>query len=51
VRGLDFLEGLGVTGVWTLERKTQPGVVDGAKSELVEREVPLVEFRDSLRLD
>jgi len=50
VRGLNYLEGLGVKEVWTLERPTHPG--DGkTKSELVEKSVSLEEFRESLRLD
>jgi len=47
-RGLDYLEGIGVTELWTLER-TQTGV-DGVKGELVEKSVSVGEFRASLQL-
>ncbi|CAI4210558.1 unnamed protein product [Parascedosporium putredinis] len=50
-RGLDYLESLGVTEVWTLERSPHPGVAAaaadseaapvGAKAELKEKSVPL----------
>ncbi|KAL2255621.1 hypothetical protein VTK26DRAFT_2995 [Humicola hyalothermophila] len=47
-RGLDYLEGLGVKEVWTLERR---GVGEGGKAEVVEKSVSIEEFRASLRLD
>ncbi|KXX78331.1 putative histidinol-phosphatase [Madurella mycetomatis] len=49
VRGLEYLEGLGVTEVWTLERKAPAG--EGEKGEVVEKSVTLDEFRASLRLE
>ncbi|KAK4100252.1 histidinol phosphate phosphatase H [Parathielavia hyrcaniae] len=48
-RGLDYLEGLGVREVWTLERR-QPEV-EGGKGELVEKAVSIDEFRASLKLE
>ena len=50
-RGLDFLGAIGVKEVWTLERSTHPGVSGDVKSELVEKSVPLVDFRASLHLE
>ncbi|KAK1836802.1 putative histidinol-phosphatase [Podospora conica] len=50
LRGLDYLEGLGVTELWTLER-VGGGDGDGVKAELRERSVTIAEFRASLKLD
>lgn len=47
-RALDYLEGLGVTEVWTLKRESCPGLVDGKSSVLKEVSVTLEEFRKSL---
>ncbi|KAK4159800.1 Polymerase/histidinol phosphatase-like protein [Cladorrhinum sp. PSN259] len=49
LKGLEYLEGVGVGEVWTLERKTHPGVREGRKSELVEKAVTIKEFRASLK--
>lgn len=49
LRGLEYLEGLGVTEVWTLERKAP--AAEGEKGEVVEKSVTLDEFRASLRLE
>jgi HisJ family histidinol phosphate phosphatase len=48
LRGLDYLEGLGVKEVWTLERRLAG---EGVKADLVEKSVSLDEFRASLRLE
>lgn len=48
-KGLDYLEGIGVTELWTLER-IETGV-DGVKGELVEKSVSIEEFRASLKLE
>ena len=48
-RGLDYLRDLGVEEVWTLRRTPHPGVVGGAKSELVETSVPISKFRAALK--
>ncbi|KAK3307483.1 polymerase/histidinol phosphatase-like protein [Chaetomium strumarium] len=48
-RGLDYLEGLGVRELWTLERRPGTGS-EGAKTEVVKRSVTIDEFRASLRL-
>ncbi|KAK0712140.1 polymerase/histidinol phosphatase-like protein [Apiosordaria backusii] len=50
LRGLDYLESLGVQEVWTLERDTHPGTVDGKKSGLREKSVTIGEFKASLSL-
>lgn len=44
-RGLQFLESLGVGEVWTFERQETEGA-----SKLVEKRVPLTEFRESLKV-
>ncbi|KAI1775469.1 histidinol-phosphatase [Hypoxylon cercidicola] len=44
-RALDFLEGLGVTSLWTLQRDPHPGVEGGQKAKLVEKEVSLESVR------
>ena len=48
-RGLDYLESLGVSSVWTLERTPHPGVEDVKKSSLQLKEVTITEFRQSLK--
>ncbi|KAK1752150.1 Polymerase/histidinol phosphatase-like protein [Echria macrotheca] len=61
LRGLDYLESLGVTELWTFRRRpVHPGTTtttptpgdgeDRRKAELDEVAVPLAEFRASLRL-
>lgn len=50
LRGLDYLEGLGVKELWTLERVESADDDDG-KGELQEKAVTIAEFRASLRLD
>lgn len=50
LRGLDYLEGLGVKELWTLERVESADDDDG-KGELREKAVTIAEFRASLRLD
>ncbi|KAL2266997.1 hypothetical protein VTJ83DRAFT_4274 [Remersonia thermophila] len=47
LKGLEYLESLGVKEVWTLGR--QPAE-EGGKGKLVEKAVPIEEFRASLRL-
>ncbi|ROV94355.1 hypothetical protein VPNG_09385 [Cytospora leucostoma] len=47
-RALDYLESLGVTEVWTLERAPHPGLKDGRKAALKEKSVSLAEFRHTL---
>jgi histidinol-phosphatase (PHP family) len=47
-RGLEYLEGLGVRELWTLERRPAEG---GGRGELVEKAVSVEEFRASLRLE
>ena len=47
VRGIDYLESLGVKEVWTFEREPPEG--DGQKARLIERSVSLAEFRGSLK--
>jgi hypothetical protein len=49
MKGLEYLESLGVREVWTLERR-EPGI-EGGKGELVEKAVSVEEFRASLKLD
>lgn len=51
VRGLDYLESLGVTELWTLERVPHPGTAGDVKSELRDKAVTIAEFRQSLRLE
>ncbi|KAK4143341.1 Polymerase/histidinol phosphatase-like protein [Dichotomopilus funicola] len=48
-KGLEYLEGLGVKELWTLERR--PGGEDGVKAEVVEKSVSIEEFRASLKLE
>lgn len=48
IRGLDYLQSLGVNEVWTF--RTGPHWEDGTKAELYQQSVSLAEFRDSLRL-
>jgi histidinol-phosphatase (PHP family) len=53
IRTLDYLEGLGVESVWTLERKPHPEE-DGAdepRTSLTERSVSLSTIRAALRLE
>ncbi|AEO60680.1 hypothetical protein MYCTH_2069574 [Thermothelomyces thermophilus ATCC 42464] len=56
-RGLDYLEGLGVKEVWTLERRRAPAAEEGGgggdedEAELVERSVSIDEFRASMNLE
>lgn len=50
-RGLDYLESLGVTELWTLERVPHPGTEEDVKSELRDKAVSIAEFRQSLRLE
>lgn len=50
-RALDYMESLGVTEVWTLQRATHPGLCEGKKRALKEVSVSLKDFRQSLRLD
>lgn len=45
-RGIEYLESLGVTEVWTLERVME----EGKKKGLREKSVTLKEFRESLKL-
>ncbi|CAN8103057.1 unnamed protein product [Discula destructiva] len=47
-RALEYLEGLGVTEVWTLRRESHPGLQDGERSVLKEVSISLGEFRKSL---
>jgi hypothetical protein len=47
---LEYLEGLGVGEVWTLERRLELGG-EGGKAELIEKSVSMEEFRASLRLE
>ncbi|KAK4218531.1 putative histidinol-phosphatase [Rhypophila decipiens] len=50
VRGLDYLESLGVKELWTLERSTHPGTQNGERAQLTEKSVPISEFRADLKL-
>lgn len=51
LRGLDYLESLGVTEVWTFERQPQLDQSgQDSKAVLIETAVPLVDFRASLNL-
>ncbi|KAK3954255.1 Polymerase/histidinol phosphatase-like protein [Pseudoneurospora amorphoporcata] len=50
-RGLDYLESLGVTELWTLERVPHPGTEGDVKSELRDKAVTIAEFRQGLRLE
>lgn len=50
LRGLDYLESLAVKELWTLERSTHPGTRNEQKAQLVERSVPISEFRACLKL-
>ncbi|KAK3319355.1 polymerase/histidinol phosphatase-like protein [Apodospora peruviana] len=52
-RGLDYLQSLGVTELWTFERATpHPGTpVDGKKATLIEKSVSIDEFRKDLKLE
>ncbi|KAL8382854.1 hypothetical protein RB595_006568 [Gaeumannomyces hyphopodioides] len=45
-RGLDYLESLGVTELWTFERRVGD---DASKVEIVDKCVPISEFRASLK--
>ena len=49
-RGLDYLESLGVKELWTLERATHPGTVNGEKAKLIEKSVSIDEIRGCLKL-
>ena len=51
LRGLDYLEGLGVTELWTFERVGGGTDGDDGKASLREKAVTIAEFRASLRLD
>jgi len=46
-RGLAYLESLGVTELWTLKRKTHPGITEGVRGEVEEVAVPLTAFRET----
>ncbi|KAK8051764.1 hypothetical protein PG993_003149 [Apiospora rasikravindrae] len=46
-RGLEFLESLGVTDVWTLERTPHPGVAGTEKATLADKKVPVAEIKKS----
>jgi histidinol phosphatase-like PHP family hydrolase len=46
-RGLEYLEGMGVRELWTLERR----VDERGAAELVEKSVSIEVFRASLRLE
>ncbi|KAK7956428.1 histidinol-phosphatase [Apiospora aurea] len=46
-RGLEFLECLGVTDVWTLERMPHPGVTGTEKATLADKKVPVAEIKKS----
>lgn len=48
-KGLEYLESLGVRELWTLERRPVAGADGGV--ELVEKAVPIEEFRASLKLE
>ncbi len=48
LRGLDYLESLGVQEVWTFER--EPASDAGEKARLKEKSVTLSGFRESLQL-
>ncbi|EAQ87360.1 hypothetical protein CHGG_03979 [Chaetomium globosum CBS 148.51] len=48
-KGLGYLESLGVRELWTLERRPVAGADGGV--ELVEKAVPIEEFRASLKLE
>jgi len=50
IRGLDYLESLGVSELWTFERTPHPGVDGGAKATLTEKSVSIAEFRGSLKV-
>lgn len=50
-RALDYLESLGVTEVWALQREPHSGSREGGKSVLREVGVSLQDFRQALRLD
>ncbi len=45
-RALDFLAGLGVETVFTLERNPHPGTAGGRKSSLTSREVSVASIRE-----
>ncbi|KAK4460939.1 Polymerase/histidinol phosphatase-like protein [Cladorrhinum samala] len=49
LKGLKYLEDLGVNEVWTFERQAHPGVKEGKKSGLTEKAVTVEEFRASLK--
>ena len=52
MRGIEYLQSLGVTEVWTFERQPPFGPAsDGGKTKLIEKAVPLSEFHASLKLD
>lgn len=44
-KGLDFLESLGVSHVWTLERTPHPGVAGNEKATLTNKTVPIAEIK------
>lgn len=50
-RALDYLESLGVTEVWALQREPHSGSREGGKSVLREVGVSLQDFRQALRLE
>lgn len=45
-RGLEYLESLGVTDVWTLERTPHPGVESGKKSALADKKVTIADMKE-----
>lgn len=49
-KGLEYLEGLGVKELWTLERRPG-GDAAGVKAEVVEKSVSIGKFRASLKLE
>lgn len=48
LRALDYLESLGVTEVWTLEKQPHSEAQDDKKATLKEKSVTLTEFRECL---
>ncbi|KAK8119338.1 histidinol-phosphatase [Apiospora kogelbergensis] len=45
-KGLEFLESIGVSHVWTLERTPQPGDAGNKKATLANKAVPVVDIKD-----
>ncbi|KAK0617822.1 Polymerase/histidinol phosphatase-like protein [Bombardia bombarda] len=50
LRGLGYLESLGVKEVWTLQRSFHPGTDGDVKSPLVEKSVTIEGFRKALKV-